>query len=490
MKEIATFKNKESSSPKLLKSLEEAIAKCNLKDGATISFHHHFREGDLIINAVMDVLAAMGYKGLTVASSSFSEINAPLLKHIKSGVITGLEGSGCRGELAKGISAGLLAKPMIFRSHGGRAAALAEGTLKIDLAFIGASVSDSFGNAAGVYQGQLPQGASPSYCGSLGYAKVDARYAKKTIVLTNTIVPYPNVGLGIAENDVDYVVLVDQVGNPDKISAGATRTTQNPKDLFIAKKAAAVIAHSGFFYNGFSLQTGTGGAALAVTRFLRDMMKAGEVKARFALGGITAAMVQLHEEGYIEKLMDVQDFDTTAIASLAKNSNHFEIDANQYANPFDSGALIHQLDVVVLSALEVDEEFNVNVLTGSDGIIRGAIGGHPDTAAGAALTVVVTPLLRGRIPAVVERVTTLCTLGDYVDIVVTDRGIAVNPRRPELAARLERVGIEAVPLQYLRHLAEKIAGEPEPLPFGPRVIAQVMAPDGNLLDDIFEIDYE
>lgn len=58
--------------------------------------------------------------------------------------------------------------------------------------------------------------------------------------------------------------------------------------------------------------------------------------------------------------------------------------------------------VVVLSALEIDTKFNVNVITGSDGIIRGASGGHSDTAAHARLAIIVAPLVRGRIPTVVK----------------------------------------------------------------------------------------
>ena len=38
--------------------------------------------------------------------------------------------------------------------------------------------------------------------------------------------------------------------------------------------------------------------------------------------------------------------------------------------------------MVILSALEIDLDFNVNVITGSDGVMRGASGGHCDVAAG------------------------------------------------------------------------------------------------------------
>ncbi|ENB6515692.1 citrate lyase subunit alpha, partial [Escherichia coli] len=184
------------------------------------------------------------------------------------------------------------------------------------------------------------------------------------------------------------------------------------------------------FKEGFSMQTGTGGASLAVTRFLEDKMRSRDIRADFALGGITATMVDLHEKGLIRKLLDVQSFDSHAAQSLARNPNHIEISANQYANWGAKGASVDRLDVVVLSALEIDTQFNVNVLTGSDGVLRGASGGHCDTAIASALSIIVAPLVRGRIPTLVDNVLTCITPGSSVDILVTDHGIAVNPARP------------------------------------------------------------
>lgn len=102
---------------------------------------------------------------------------------------------------------------------------------------------------------------------------------------------------------------------------------------------------------------------------------------------------------------------TAAAASLARNPNHVEISTNVYANPGSKAASCDQLDVVILSALEIDVDFNVNVITGSDGVMRGASGGHCDVASAANLTIVVAPLLRSRIPTVVKRVTTRLTPG-------------------------------------------------------------------------------
>lgn len=468
---------------KIVDSLETAVKRAGLRNNMTISFHHHFRGGDFTVNMVLDTLARMGFKGLRVAASSLSDVHAPMIEHIKNGVVSAIETSGLRGELARAISHGLMERPVVFRSHGGRASAIEEGELHIDMAFLGASSCDAFGNANGYSRSSTGKTA----CGSLGYAKVDARHADKVIILTDNIVEYPNTPFGISQKLVDYIVLVDSIGNPQKIMSGATRFTKNPHDLLIAEAAAKVIVHSGYFEDGFSLQTGSGGAALAVTRYLQEYMIKRNVKASYALGGITGAMVQLHEEGLIRKLLDVQSFDLDAANSLKNNRFHTQIDANYYASPYNEGAAVNQLDIVVLSALEVDTDFNVNVLTGSDGVIRGAIGGHQDTAAGAALSIVVAPLLRGRMPSVLERVNTVVTPGATVDVIVTDQGIAVNPRRPEIEARLCAAHLDVTSIGELKARAENVAGTPEPLPFGEKIVGVVTYRDGTVIDVIRQI---
>ena len=132
-------------------------------------------------------------------------------------------------------------------------------------------------------------------------------------------------------------------------------------------------------------------------------------------------------------------------------------------------------------------DFNVNVLVGSDGIIRGAIGGHPDTAEDSALSIIVCPLLRGRIPCVVPKVTTLITPGKSVDVVVTEYGIAVNPARPEIATRLKEAGLKVVDIHDLAAKAGSIIGQPDALPFGDRVVGIVMDRHGKVLDEIRNI---
>jgi len=481
-KDYRTCLQREQSNNKIIGSLEEAIHLSGLKDGMTVSFHHHFRGGDYIVNMVMDKLADMGFRDLVLAASSLTDCHAPLIRHIQSGVIRRIETSGLRGTLAEAISRGLMEVPVVFRSHGGRAQAIETGVLPIDVAFLGAPSCDPFGNSNG-YSRNRDNGIM---CGSMGYAKCDAAYAKKTVILTNNIVPYPNAPFAIPETDVDYVVVVEKIGDPAGIMSGATRFTTNPKELLIAEMACNVIEASGRFQDGFSIQMGSGGASLAVARFLREKMLAENIKASFALGGITGSIVDLHEEGLVKRILDVQSFDLRAAQSLRDNRFHQQISASYYARP-GQGTAVNQLDVVVLSALEVDCDFNVNVLTGSDGVIRGAVGGHPDTAFGASVSIVVVPLVRGRIPCVVEQVSTLVTPGKTVDVIVTDRGIAVNPLRKNLIARLKEAGIHLFTIQELQAKAEDLVGIPDPIPYTDRVVGVVSYRDGSIIDVIRQI---
>ncbi len=464
---------------KLIKGIEEAIKKADIKDGMTISFHHHFRSGDNILNMVVDVIAKMGIKNITIAPSSLSSIHEPLMDHVENGVITGVHTSGLRGKLAEDISRGLMKKPIVIRSHGGRARAIEAGEIKIDVAFLGVPSSDEYGNAKGK--------GEKTMCGSLGYAMVDAKYADTVVIITDDLVSYPNVPASIDQAKVDYVVKVDSVGDPNGIASGATRFTKNPKELLIAEYASKIITNSQYFKNGFSFQTGSGGSSLAVTRFLKNEMKSRNYCARFALGGITKPMVEMHEEGLIENLFDVQSFDLVAAESISKNVNHHEIDASQYANPHNKGCFANQLDIVILSALEIDKDFNVNVITGSDGLIRGASGGHSDTAASSKLSIIVAPLVRGRIPTVVDSVNTVITPGETVDVLVTDRGIAINPRRIDLNESLKDKGLPIVTIEELKEMAEKIVGKPNPIEYRDRVVAVVEYRDGSIIDVIRQV---
>jgi len=464
---------------KLVRSLEDAIRASGLKNGMTISFHHAFREGDKTINAVVDRLAAMGYRDLTLAPSSLLSCNAPLIEHIRSGVIRRIFTSGMRGKLAEAISNGLMDEPINIHSHGGRVNLMDRGEIAIDVAFLGVATADAFGNANAV--------TGRSRCGSLGYAMVDAARARTVILLAEEIVAYPNAPASIRQDQVDFVVPVDQIGDPAKISVGAARITSNPRELLIARLAADVMEHAGFFEEGFSMQTGTGGSATATARFLEQKMRRKGIKAGFALGGITGSIVDLHKKGLVGRILDTQSFDSVAAESLGADPEHLEISTNVYANLTSKAACVDRVDMVILSALEIDLDFNVNVITGSDGVMRGASGGHSDTAAGAALPIVVGPLIRSRIPTVVEKCTTVVTPGETIGVLVTDHGIAVNPNRPDVAERLKAAGLPVTTIHDLHARATELVGTPRPIEFLDKVVGIVRYRDGSVIDVVRQV---
>ena len=464
---------------KLVESLREAIQRCGLRDGMTVSFHHHFRDGDYVANLVMKEVAELGIRDVTIAASSLGAAHDPIARYIEEGIVTGLQTSGIRGRMGEVVSQGRLRTPAILRSHGGRVRAIEEGEVHIDVAFIGAPTSDECGNARAV--------GGRSDCGVLSYAMADAEYADRVVVITDTLVPYPNFPASIHGIDVDYVVKVDEIGDPKKIATAAARMTQNPRDLMMAETAAKVMAATPWFKDGFSFQTGAGGPSLAVNRFIEPLMRERGIRMRWAIGGITGSICELMDKGLVDAILDTQDFDVAAIEHIGKSPHHFEISASEYANPANKGALINKLDFVILAALEVDTDFNVNVITGSDGVLRGAPGGHPDTAASARCCIIVTPLTRGRMPTVCESVVTVTTPGDCVDVLVTDYGTAVNPARQDIVECLDKAGIRHVPIKALQEKAYALVGRPDPLRWKDRVVAILEARDGSILDVVREV---
>ena len=206
----------------------------------------------------------------------------------------------------------------------------------------------------------------------------------------------------------------------------------------------------------------------------------------FGVGGLTKPMCDLLINGQIDCLLDTQDFDLDAVENV-KNLKHFRISAGEYANPFNKGAVVNKLDFVILSTLEVDVHFNCNVVVGSDGVITGAQGGHPDTAAGAKCAIVITPLIQGRIPAVCTDVTTVTTPGESVDVVVTDYGIAINPLRKDLLEAMKDVPLPFKTIEELRDIAYGIVGKPEKVQFGERVVGIIESRDGTVMDVVRQI---
>ena len=464
---------------KMVKDIHEALVKCNAHDGMTVSFHHHFRDGDLVVCMVMKEIQKMGLKNITISASSLGKAHDDLVPMIEDGTITNIESSGVRGKIGDAISHGKLKGLATMRSHGGRVRALVTGETHVDIAFIGAPTCDEYGNCRGI--------GGKTNCGVLSYSYVDGNQADYVVAITDCLVPFPNYPAHISMTKVDYVCVVDQIGIPEKIATGAAKPTTDQRKLMMAEYCTQVVANTPYFKDGFSYQTGVGGASIASTISLTEIMKERNIKMGFGVGGLTKPMCDLLDNGMVRVLLDTQDFDLDAVNNV-KNPNHHRISAGAYANPMNKGAFVNKLDYVILAALEVDTHFNCNVVVGSDGVITGAQGGHPDTAQGAKCTIVIAPLLQGRIPAICTDVTTVTTPGESVDIVVTDYGVAVNPARPDLLEALQKA--DCVPLktiEELRDIAYSIVGEPEKVQFGDRVVGIIEARDGTIMDVVREV---
>jgi len=354
-----------------------------------------------------------------------------------------------------------------------------EKEVTIDAAFLASPCVDDQGNISG--------SEGRSFCGSLGYAVADAQMAKKTIAITDTRVSKVKRA-DIEGRFVDMVVEVDKIGDPAGIVSGTTQITKDPIGLKIARDCRTLIEHSGLFKNGFSMQTGAGGISLAVADEMHRAMKEKNIKGSFGCGGITGYFVKMLEEGLFEDLYDVQCFDLSAVDSTEKNANHHKISADLYANPNNPDHVAGKLDVVILGASEIDLDYNVNVTTGSDGIILGGSGGHADTAAGAKLSIIVSKLFNARISCLVDKVRTVTTPGETIDVFVTDRGIAINPRHADLIKKLKvETNLEIKTIEELKEIAESFTGKPQVKPRSGEVVGISTYRDGTVLDVINKV---
>ena len=464
---------------KLLPDLKAAIIASGLKSGMTVSFHHHLRNGDFVVNQVIDACAELGIRDLTLFPTALFGVHAHLIEHIKSGVVSRIWGS-VNGPIGRMVSEGGLENPVVLRSHGGRPRAIMSGDVHIDVAFIAAPACDCCGNMNGVL--------GPSACGSMGYACVDAQYADCVVAVTDHLLPYPVSPVSISQTCADFVVAVDRIGDPAGIVSGTTKVTRDPLRLLISRYASRLIEASPYFKQGISFQTGASGIALAVTAFMKEAMIRKGIRGSFGLGGITSYFVDLLNEGLVEKLLDVQSFDLGAVKSIASDPRHVEISADMYANPWNCGAAVNMLDVVVLGATEVDRDFNANVNTEADGALLHGTGGHQDTAAGAKLTIIAQPLLRGRIPCVTDRVISVTTPGECIDAVVTEYGIAINPRREDLLEACRAVkDLPLIGMDELADRAKAMSGPMDPVETTDRIVGVIEWRDGTVIDTVRQL---
>ena len=462
---------------KVVKSLEEALCKCGLRNGMTISTHHHLRDGDLVSNRIFELASAMGVKDLVWFPSASFPCNEILIKYLEDGTINRIEGS-MNGPLGRFVSEGKMKGTAVLRSHGGRVQAIQDGEVKIDIAVIAAPAADSFGNARGT--------GGPSACGVLGYAKADSMYATRVIVVTDNLVDLPCFPMEIEGNYVDYVVVVDKIGIPEKIVSGTTKITNSPDRLLIAKLTASFLEKSGILKDGVTIQAGAGGTSLAIAVFIHQILKQKGWKSKFGFGGSTKYMVKMLEEGQMGYILDAQAFDLEAVRSVETNPNHVPYPVFNAYNYHSKGNLTSMMDIMILGATEVDLNFNGNVVTHSDGYLLHGIGGWQNCLH-ARNVILPLPLFRDRIPVIVDEVTTLCGPGELIDVIITERGIAINPLRKDLIKSLKASNLPLKTIKELKDEAERICGKPQKPQFEKKVVAAVKWVDGTVIDVVRKI---
>jgi len=463
---------------KIVKTLKEALKKAGLKNGMTISTHHHLRNGDALTNILFDSIKQMGIKNIRWFPTASFPVHKHLIKYLEDGTIHHIEGS-MNGPLGKFTSLGKMKGIGVLRSHGGRYQALQDGDIKVDIAVIAAPTSDEFGNANGV------NGQSAS--GLIGFALGDSEYAENVIVVTDNLVPFPCIPWQIQGNNVDSVVKIDSLGDSAKIVSGTTEVTKSPDRLLIAEYVAQFIEEAGIMNDGFSFQAGAGGTNLAFVLFLKEKMKAKNVKARFVRGGSTKYLVQMLEEGLTDYILDGQTFDLEGVRSMRENPNHVNTSPFTSYNFHGKGNFASIVDAAVLGATEVDLNFNANVVTHSDGYLLHGIGGWQNCLY-SKCTILAIPSFRDRIPVIVDEVTTLCGPGELIDVIITERGIAINPLRKDLLNAVKKSSLPVKTIKELKAEVDSICGVPEkPRLNKKKVVAVIKWVDGTVLDSVFQV---
>jgi len=464
---------------KSVPDLETALKKCGLKDGMVISSHHHLRNGDKVATLTLMTAAKMGIKDLMWFPSASFPSQSAVIDLMDKGVVHHIEGS-MNGPLGDYTSQGKMRGLGVLRSHGGRWQAVQDGEVHIDIAVIAAPTADPFGDADGSH--------GKSACGSLGFALVDSMYADHVIVVTDSVVPFPCVPSQIAGNNVDFVVEVPSIGDPAKIVSGTTQITKSPDRLRIAEMVAQFVRASGIMKPGFSFQAGAGGISLAFVQYLREMMRAANVKARFVRGGSTRYLVDMLNEGLTDYILDGQTFDLAGVESIASNPRHIPTSPFTSYNYHGKGNYASMVNAAVLGATEIDVNFNANVVTHSDGRLLHGIGGWQNCLF-AGCSILAVPSFRDRIPVIVDQVTTVTAPGELVDVVVTERGIAINPKRQDLLDAVKNSGLPIRPIEAIKQEVERICGgKPQKPHLTDRPVAVVKWVDGTVIDTVWQIE--
>ncbi len=466
-----------------------------LHDGDTISYPHYYRTGDKGLELIVNKLRETGKKDIKLYGNALFDNTDPwLIEAVRDGIITGIYGNLYRKMGAYLMAGELLPWVGVGFSHGNRVRKLQTGEVNVRVAFGPVPIADVYGNANGLY------GKPEHLCGPVGLFSADAEYAEYVCLLAGTVSETVVMPTPLSMEQVDFVVKVDDPGLNSGIGSGTLdmhKAMSNPFNAAVAHNVTNVIKAAGVVRDDFSFQVGSG-AGLIILNNIREILKEEKIRANFSIGGVTSLHVDMLEEGTLKQLMHGQLFEPSdrMFRSMIENPNHHEITTAYYASVANKEAAVNLLDLAVLSALEVDLEFNLNTVC-ANGRIIGGIGGGQDVASGADLTIIFLPLATGKngkgFPKVVDRVYTRTTPGEVVDAVVTEDYVAINPRstsnyKDAIIERAKDFGANLVSIEELKALSEKKANEFGAIPPNAETTDEVVHiiewRDGTLLDTI------
>ncbi|MCK5145729.1 hypothetical protein KAR48_03175 [bacterium] len=400
-----------------------------INDGDMISYPHYYRTGDHGLELIIRKLRETAKKGIILYGNALFDHTDPwLIEAVQEGIIGGVYGNVYRKFGAHVMAGHLLPWKTVGFSHGNRVRKLQTGEVHIKVAFGPVPMADIHGNANGM------MGKEEQWCGPLGLFAADAEFADYTCLLAGTVSQDLIMPASISMEQVDFVVPVDCPGLAEGIGSGTLdveKARSNPFNALIADNITNLMNASGVLKERFNFQVGSG-AGLIVLENIRQLLKEQNIHANFAIGGVNSMHVEMLEEGTLKHLMHGQLFEPSpkVVQSLLNHPGHHEITAGFYASVANKESAVNMLDLAVLSALEVDLEFNLNTVC-ANGRIIGGIGGGQDVAAGADMTVIFLPLATGKngkgFPKVVDKVYTRTTPGEVIDAIVTEDYVAVNP---------------------------------------------------------------
>ncbi len=485
---------------KIVKNLDDLVT-AYVPDGGWVSTPHYYRDDPTSLQLIVDSLRRCGKRDVKLLGIAFFQSHADvILPALADGTLGGIEGN-VYGPVAKAVASGSLGDWIVVgRTHGGRARCFQQGEREVDLAIAPVPIADAWGNANGV------MGHPSSLCGPLGLFAADAMWAKRTVLLAETIHPTMLAPHPIQMSWVDHVVPVACAGNNRGIGTGTTdvrRVKGDPERLRIAANVLRVMDAAGVVQDGFNFQVGSGAGLLVLEKMLRKMRAEG-IRAGFTVGGSMEYHVDMLEEGLIELYLDGQCFQPSPrlFHSLLHNPRHVEVSTPMYYSPACKQEACGLMDVVVLGASEIDVNFNANTVTGYDGMIRTGIGGGPDAASGAKLTIFALPIARVNrggesAPCIRQAVSTIVTPGEVIDVVVTEEHVALNPSSdspylPAVRENARREGLEIVTIEEMAAASLAKAQALGTLMAEPRytdeIVYAVEWRDGRLLDVVRKLE--